>query len=162
MEVVRKVLELFAGWGGKKERLLTHVVECLEPHYFFQCVEQARTREALLLVPRGQLPVSSLLHASREVPVVMAENHRDVKMLLGILRPQLGAGFYEAKAYLIRIGRDQVKVQGELELAASSLAEEWPAVIAVYPSGWSKLSVAGVIEVRAEGVCGVLALRKVV
>jgi hypothetical protein len=161
MEVVRKVLGLLPG-RRKKRRAYARVVECLEPHSLFHCIEQAKTGAALLLAPRGRLPIPSLLYAAREVPVVVTENHEEALTLLEILCPPLGAGLYEARARLIRTGRSGAEARGELELAVSSLAEEWPVIVAVHPPEWQELGVAGVIEVHAEGVCGVLALRRVV
>ena len=93
--------------------------------------------------------------------VVAADNPDEVLPLLEILRLPLKPGLYEASARLIK-RRGRERALSELERVTSSLVEEWPAVIAVYPPSWPELRVAGVLGVRAEGVCGVLALRGVV
>jgi hypothetical protein len=93
--------------------------------------------------------------------VVAADNPDEALPLLEILRLPLKPGLYEASARLIK-RRGRERALSELERVTSSLVGEWPAVIAVYPPSWPELRVAGVLGVRAEGVCGVLALRGVV
>ena len=138
------------------------VIACRSASELFQSVERAKALcgRALLLAPR-EIPTPSLVNASREVPVIAADNPGEALPLLEALRLPLEPGFYEARARLIK-RRDRERALSELELAASEIVEGWPAVVAVLPPSWPELRVAGVLEVRAEGVCGVLALRRVV
>jgi hypothetical protein len=138
------------------------VIVCRSAGELFRAVERAKAScgWALVLTSR-EVPTPSLVHASREIPVVAADNPDEALPLLEALRLPLEPGLYEARARLIK-WRDQERALSELELAASEMVEGWPAVVAVLPPSWPELRVAGVLEVRAEGVCGVLALRRVV
>jgi hypothetical protein len=161
MEVVKRALERFRGLvAERREARAPAVIACREVRDFFTRLEQAKAGGTLLLVPRGLLPTPTLVHAAREVPVVAAESFGEALPLLEALRLPLEPGLYEARARLIK-QRDRERALSELERVASGMVG-WPAVVAVYPPSWPELRVAGVVEVRAEGVCGVLALRRVV
>jgi hypothetical protein len=159
MAVVRNFLERLLKRAPERA---SAVIVCRSAGELFQAVERAKASRgrALVLTSRG-VPTPSLVHVSREVPVVAADNPDEALPLLEILRLPLEPGFYEASARLIK-QKDWERALSELERVASSLVGEWPAVIAVYPPSWPELRVAGVVEVRAEGVCGVLALKRVV
>ena len=161
MAVVKK-LGFFERLLKRAPERTSTVIVCRSASELFQAVERAKvSRGRALVLTSREVPTPSLVHASREVPVVAADSPDEALPLLEALRLSLEPGFYEASARLIK-RRDRERALSELERVASSVVGEWPAVIAVYPPSWPELRVTGVLGVRAEGVCGVLALKRVV